>query len=169
MATKAQISLEHYLSMSFDGPDCEYLDGEIVERNVGENPHSLAQLRLSIFFGNLSKTLPFHPRPEIRLRISPTRYRVVDLAVFAGDAPTENVPSTPPAIAIEIVSRDDRYMEIVQKLEEYRQWGVRHVWLVDPWLRKLYTYGESGLGEVPAFHLPEFDVRIPAAEILEGC
>ncbi len=152
--------------MSFDGPDCEYLDGEIVERNLGERPHSQVQLRLSVFFAALGKTRPVHPLPEIRVRVSPTRYRIVDLAVFAGEAPTENVPSRPPLVAIEIVSRDDRHTEIVEKLDEYLRWGVRHVWLVDPWLRKLYVYSSSGLSEVAGYELPEFEARIPAAEIL---
>ena len=29
---------EEYLRTSFDGADCEYLDREIVERNMGEVP-----------------------------------------------------------------------------------------------------------------------------------
>ena len=38
MSTKALMSVEEYLRTSFDGSDCEYLDGEIVERNMGELP-----------------------------------------------------------------------------------------------------------------------------------
>ena len=154
--------------MSFNGPEGEFLDGEIVERNSGENPHSLAQLNLAVIFALLGKTLPLHPRPEIRMQINPTRFRVADLAVYAGDPPAENVPSRPPLVAVEIVSRDDRYTEVIQKLEEYLDWGVAHVWLVDPWLRKTYAYDPAGLSEVPAFHLAEFEVRIAAADVLEG-
>ena len=99
------------------------------------------------------------------MRVAPTRYRIADLAVFAGDAPKENVPSSPPLIVIEIVSRDDRHTEIVKKLAEYRDWGVRHVWLVDPWNRMLCVFSANGLNEVPAFQVPEFNVEISQAEI----
>ena len=33
------MDVEEYLRTSFDGSDCEYLDGEVVERNMGELPH----------------------------------------------------------------------------------------------------------------------------------
>ena len=34
------MDVEEYLRTSFDGSDCEYLDGEVVERNMGELPHA---------------------------------------------------------------------------------------------------------------------------------
>ena len=157
--------MEEYLATSFS-PDREYLDGEIRERNSGENPHSLVQYRLILFFGELARTRPVHPRPELRLPVTPTRYRVADLAVFAGEAPAENVPSRPTLVIVEIVSRDDRYVEILEKLEEYRRWGVRHIGLVDPWLSRLHVYSAQSLTETQAFEIPELDARISAAEIL---
>jgi hypothetical protein len=39
MSTKALVPVED-LRMSFEGPDPEYLDGELVERNLGGKPHS---------------------------------------------------------------------------------------------------------------------------------
>jgi len=32
MSTKVQMDVEEYLRTSFDGSDCEYLDGEIVSQ-----------------------------------------------------------------------------------------------------------------------------------------
>lgn len=166
MAAHTQLSPEEYLRTSFDGADREFLDGEIVERNVGENRHSRAQHRLDCRFGDLSKKLPFYVRPEMRIQIAPRRYRVADLAVYAGKEPVEEVPSDPPLVTIEIVSRDDRYTEVLAKLEEYRQRGVKYIWLVDPWMLKIYVYGAAGLLEVEAFQVPEYSVEIPAAEVL---
>ena len=165
MASKALVPVEQYLRMSFDGPDREYVDGEIVERHVGENPHSKAQLRLILLLSGLRTRSPLHIRPELRLHLAPARYRIPDIAVFRGEEPTEDVPSTPPLVTVEIVSRDDRYTEIIQKLEEYRQWGVPHIWLVDPWLKKSYVFSSSGLTEVAAFELPECNGGIPSSEI----
>jgi len=35
MAASAAISVEEYLSTVYD-PDCEYVDGEVLQRNMGE-------------------------------------------------------------------------------------------------------------------------------------
>ena len=164
MAAQTQISVEEYLRTSFDGPDREYVDGEIVERNVGDYRHSKAQRRLVTLFDRLADNLPLHPLPELRVKLAPKRYRVIDLAVFSGDEPTEDVPSSPPLIAIEILSPDDRFADVLEKFEDYRKWGVPHCWFVDPRSRKIYVYS-AGLSEVPAFRIPEFDVEIPATEI----
>jgi len=91
------------------------------------------------------------------------RYRVADLAVFL-DKPAEQVPSSPPLVAIEILSPDDRFADVLAKLEEYQRWGVTHVWFVDPIGRKLYVYS-AGLSEVSAFRLPEYGVELSAPEI----
>lgn len=80
--------------------------------------------------------------------------------------PAEIVPSQPPLVVIGIVSRDDRHTEVIEKLEEYRRWGVANVRLVDPWLRKTYVHTAYGLREVPAFELPEYSARLNSNEIL---
>src|SRR5689334_19048878 len=46
MASKTLMSVEEYLRTSFDDADCEYLDGEIVERNMGERGHAAVQGQL---------------------------------------------------------------------------------------------------------------------------
>ena len=46
MAT-VQISLEEYLQTSYH-PDCDYVDGEVQERNWGEFDHATVQM----FLGN---------------------------------------------------------------------------------------------------------------------
>ncbi len=165
MATKPLVSVEEYLRTSFDGPDREYVDGEIVERNVGETEHSRAQRRLIEVFYELRKTKPLFACPELRLRLGPRRFRIPDVTVFAPEEPEEAVPSVAPLITIEIVSPDDRLTDIVQKLEEFRVWGVPHVWLVDPATKKLFTYSVAGLLQTPAFQLPEYEAEIPAAGI----
>ena len=53
MAAHTQISLEEYLRTSFEGPDREFLDGEIVERNVGDYWHGKVQACLAALFRSL--------------------------------------------------------------------------------------------------------------------
>jgi hypothetical protein len=42
MATTTQISLSEYLQTT-DHPDCEYVDGELQERNAGKTDQARAQ------------------------------------------------------------------------------------------------------------------------------
>jgi Uma2 family endonuclease len=51
---------------------------------------------------------------------------IADIAIFAGSHPP-SVPETPPLVVVEILSNDDRYLDLMQKLEEYRDGGVPHI------------------------------------------
>jgi hypothetical protein len=48
MSTGTAISLDQYLSSIYE-PDCDYVDGEIEERNVGEWGPSTLQIRIGAF------------------------------------------------------------------------------------------------------------------------
>jgi site-specific DNA-cytosine methylase len=147
------------------GLDCEYVDGEIVERTLPDEPHSRIQWRLSGLIWDVSKTRPGHGRPELRSRVAAPRVRIPDVSIYAGQKPTERVPTKSPLVAIEILSPDNRYSKLMQKFEEYHAWGVRHICLVDPESRKLKIYADGTLSEVPALNIPEFAVQLTAAEI----
>jgi Uma2 family endonuclease len=165
MSTKAAVSIEEYLRTSFEGLDREYVDGEIVERSLPTNSHSKTQCRLGRIFDTFGDTLPLYARVELRSRVSATRVRIPDVSVYSGEEPAEPVPMVPPLIAIEILSPDDRQAKLIAKLEEYRQWGVRHLWLVNPEIRKLHVYEKGALREVDSFEVPEFELRVTATEI----
>lgn len=164
MATHVQVPLEEYLATSYS-PDCDYVDGEVRERNVGEYPHSKVQLNLILLLAPLKAAHRVYPAPELRVKVSPSRYRIADLAVFAGEEPSENVPSQPPLVVVEILSREDRWVDVLEKLDDYQKWGVRHIWLADPWLRRLLVYTGEGFRQVEAFEVPELGVRLSSSEI----
>jgi Uma2 family endonuclease len=164
MGTKMLMSVDEYLHTTFDGADREYLDGEVVERNLGNKSHGRIQGRLIRQLGAYEERTGLYVIPEVRHRVQETRYRIPDVAVFEGE-PEGEVPSTPPLVAIEILSPDDRIGYIVPKLDEYRHWGVRHIWLIDPEDRKLFTYGETGLHETTELRLPNYDIVLTHAEI----
>jgi len=164
MATQTLLSVEEYLRTSFDGTDVEYVDGELVERGMPDDPHSATQVRLIELFHDLRKHKTIYTRTELRVRVSPKRCRVIDVAVFL-EPPSARYPSTPPWVAIEIVSEDDRMSHIIEKFEDYRRWGVAHIWLIDPRLRRLYLYDSSGLREVPALAIPEAGIGFGPAEL----
>ena len=99
------------------------------------------------------------------MKLRTGRYAIPDLAVFWPEEPPR-VPETPPLVVIEILSLDDRLTEVRDKLEEYKAWGVAHVWLVDPHSRRMYTC-ENGLVETQSLKISELGVGITSADIFE--
>ena len=132
MSTKVLMDVEEYLRTSFDGADCEYLDGEIVERNMGELPHSNLQGKLYRLLWQFRQTLGIRVQTEIRIQIHSRRFRVADLAAWRDDNIGTRIPAVPPFLVIEIQSPEDRMVRMVPKIEEYLSIGVEWVWVIDP-------------------------------------
>jgi Uma2 family endonuclease len=159
MPSRLQIAPAEYLSTSFEGTDREYVRGEIVERSMPNYPHGKMQIRLGVKFEQLRESHHLFTCSETRMRLAPDLYRIPDIAVFAGAEPDEQVPSRPPLVVIEIISPDDRYSEVQEKLAEYRQWGVPHIWVVDPDRRTLATYEAGALLPATSLALPDYPLE----------
>jgi Uma2 family endonuclease len=161
MATSTQIPVEEYLRTSYD-PDCEYVDGEVLDRNVGEKTHSKVQKRLMILLGQREVELGIFVLQEWRMQTGQRRYRIPDFLVVAGPEPEEAVLSTPPLICVEILSPEDRMTRMQKKVAEYLAFGVRYVWVLDPASKEAYAYTASGFEKVatvlrtedPAIEIP---------------
>jgi len=155
--------IQEYLGTSFEDLDREYVDGEIVERAPHDQPQSKTQWHLTGLIWDASKNRPLHGYISMRSKVAPTRVRIPDFSIYA-DPPEGQVPSQPALAVIEIVS-DDRFAQLMEKFEEYECWGVPHIWLADPARRCLQKYAHGSLTKVAALEIPEFNVRITAAEI----
>lgn len=170
MATTIRVSPQDYLRMTkeSDRPDSEYVRGEIVERGMPDLVHSGAQKRLIVIFSSMEDLHRVYAFPELRLQLAEDVFRVPDVTVFSGAPPSQLVPDRPPLCVVEIVSRDDRYTELLQKLDEYHRWGVQHIWVVDPWLERLSVYDGSDLRQIAELGLPGTDRRITIRELIRG-
>jgi Uma2 family endonuclease len=93
-----------------------------------------------------------------------TRFRLALLPVLRVQIEPDLFRSS---IAIEIGSPDDRYNDLMPRLEDYRRWGVPNVWLVDPFLKRRYEYTDAGVLQHPSFRLPEFDFKITSQELFK--
>ena len=143
MTTKILMDVEEYLRTSFDGSDCEYLDGEIVERNMGELPHADVQGNLYRLLQRLRTTLGIRVALEIRIQIHSRRYRVADLAVWRGDDIGTRIPTVPPFLVVEVLSAEDRMVRMLPKIQEYLSIGVEWVWVVDPAEKSALLYSQK--------------------------
>jgi Uma2 family endonuclease len=65
-------------------------------------------------------------------------------------------------VAIEIVSPDDRYSEMLEKLAEYQEWGVANIWVIDPHRRTLAVYQDEALRTVPGLALASYPFELSA-------
>ena len=164
MATKTLISSDEYLRTSFEDPEPDYVEGEVVERPVPNYLHSRIQVRLSRAFTQWEDRGQLFAASEIRLRVAPDRFRVADFVLFSSEQ-TELIPGDPPYAVVEIVSPDDRYEEIMSKLADYEQAGVEFVFVVDPPLRKLSRYSRGDLFNLAALELPGYQAVIPVDSI----
>ena len=168
MLAKTQIGVEEYLALAFsDRPEPDYVHGEVVERALPTPIHSQIQGALIVLLAALAQRAKLILLPELRVRIEPRLFRVVDLAVYRDRRPEGRYATEPAFIAIEIVSPDDKYYNLTQRLEDYRRWGVPHVWLIDPWLKRLYEYTEAGLLQRAGLAAPEIEFAVTAGQIFQ--
>jgi len=160
------ISVSEYLSTSYR-PDCDYVDGEVLERNLGERDHSKLQKRLILFFGNREDQWRVHVFPEQRVQVARTRFRVPDVCVVAGVEPEEQIFTKPPMVCIEILSPEDTMTRMQDRINDYLAFGVSHVWVLDPNTKRAYDYTAAGMREAKDGVLRTDDplVAVPLAEI----
>jgi Uma2 family endonuclease len=165
MGAKTAIPAGEYLHTSFPDVDREYRDGELVERTMPDYLQGRTQLLLGVFFEALRRKLSVYACSETRMKLREDLYLIPDVAVFWPSEPAL-LPNSPPLVAIEVLSPDDRLTAVREKLQEYRAWGVPHVWLVDPHSRRLYTC-DIRLIEVTSFTIPELGVQLGPSEIFD--
>src|SRR6266567_5952112 len=106
VSTGTVVTLSEYLATSYR-PDREYLDGELLERNVGEWDHSRLQMLLSRYLSNREKQWGILVVPEQRVQVKATRFRVPDISVLTGPPPAGPIIVDPPFLCIEILSPRD--------------------------------------------------------------
>ena len=159
MATKALITPQQYLSTQFER-EPELVHGELVERPLPNLIHGRTQQRLAVHLDGVGYCCT-----EVRMRLSEDLYRIPDVAVFEGTGPTEAVPTAPPLLVVEISSPDDRLDAMLQKLDEYRTWGVRHIWLIEPERQRIHVYDQGSLTAVSRLELAEFGFSVTAQEL----
>jgi Uma2 family endonuclease len=141
------VPLEEYLSTVYE-PDCEYDDGVVMERNLGEFEHAYLQIILGTIFTVNMEAWGVFGLTEQRVQIRPRKYFVPDVCVLRLGAATDDILRHPPLIAIEILSPEDTIPRAAKKAAEYFQFGVEHIWVIDPRDRCAYRETATGLERV---------------------
>lgn len=163
MATATQLPLEQYLATSYR-PDCDYIDGEIEERNLGEREHAGVQAAIAAWFFPRTKAWNMQVLVEQRVRVSPSRVRIPDICLVSLDLPYEKVITAPPVAIVEILSPEDRVARYNERLEDYRRMGVANIWVVDPEERRGFDWN-AGWQENTRFNAQQGPVFLDLAEV----
>ncbi|MDZ4798612.1 MAG: Uma2 family endonuclease [Bryobacteraceae bacterium] len=124
------VSVEEYLRTEYE-PRCEYVDGELKPKSMAGDDHSSLQMWLILALARVERELGLVVRPERHIRIGNSRVRIPDIAVFLS---VDKTPAavTPPLLTIEIVSPDETFAELDEKLTDHLAMGTQTAILADP-------------------------------------
>ena len=127
------LSIEEYLRTSFH-PDCDFVDGEVRERNVGMRRHSYALGAIGSWFIQRRQDPGLAALCALRVRVHPSRVLIPDVVVSEMPLPEEEVFTSPPYLC-EVMSPDDTFAALQERLDEYLKFGVTNVWVIDPFYK----------------------------------
>ena len=162
MAPATLVSASEYLATSYR-PDCDLVDGKLIERNMGEYDHSKLQAVLIIWFGRHLNEWNIDVLPEQRVQVAHDRFRIPDICIVSRDQPIEQIITHPPLICIEILSKDDSLRSLQARVDDYLNFGVSNIWILDPVSRHAYICDRTGFHE-PQSHVlevPQTPISIP--------
>lgn len=172
------ISGEELLAMGDIGP-CELIDGRIMPMSPTGGEHSYLESFISAELTHFVKPtkLGWVLTGEVGIytRRNPDRVRGADIAfiskVRSPRRPARGFLTVAPELVVEIMSPDDRWQDVRQKIEEYLAIGVLWVWIVEPDNRAVLIFeagaemrplGETdtlqGHGILAGFELPLTDL-----------
>jgi Uma2 family endonuclease len=168
MAVTTQVSVDEYLRTSYD-PDCEYVDGEVLDRNVGELDHGLVQKKLLVYLASREKKLCIFVIQEQGLQLNGRHYRVPDLMILAGGKPAEQIITRPPIVCIDVLSPEDQMSRMQKKIADYLAFGVRYVWVLDPKTKQAFSYTPEGMRVIQdgVLRTSAPAIEIPLGEIFD--
>ena len=148
MGVGTLISEEEYLHTSYE-PDCDFEDGVLVERNVGTKDHGRLQAKLIAYFYAREESWDIHVFLEQRIKIRAGKYMLPDVCIVSGAEPEHQVFQAPPLLVIEILSPDDRHIRVNRKVQQWREFGVPYVWVIDPETLENELHDDRGRRSLP--------------------
>src|SRR5580698_1814973 len=99
MASSVLVPVSKYLNSMYH-PDCDYLDGELKKRNVGEQPHAELQAILTRIFGTHRQDWAVRVLIEQRVQVSEMRFRIPDICVLHRHDPKDRIATGLPCFAL---------------------------------------------------------------------
>ena len=166
MAVGISIPVEEYLRTVYR-PDCDYVDGEVVERNLGEQSHGRLQGSIVRWLWDRESKHRFRTLPEVRLQVRKDRFRIPDIMLIPLEASREKIIVSAPLLCIEVLSPEDTKPRILKRIGEYFDMGVPTCWMVDPETGEAWIVAPGELTKVTDGILRAGEIELPLADVLE--
>jgi Uma2 family endonuclease len=164
MATTTFVPVEVYLHSSYE-PDAEYVDGTIEERAAGEYDHASWQNAIQVWFQQHAKEWNIRVRPELRVQVAKSRFRVPDVTVLDRNQPIEQIITHAPVAVFEILSPEDTHSRLMRKLADYEGMGIPQIWVIDPKAASFHRYRNDELTKSHQFEEPSKGIRFDLDEL----
>ncbi len=139
------LTLEEWAAMDEDEPG-ELVDGRLEEEEVSSAVHEIVVMWLGRVLGNWLGEQGWILGSDAKYAVGDDRGRKPDITVYLPGRnqkiPRNGALSTPPDIAVEVVSstpRDER-RDRIEKMAEYASFGIRYYWILDPRLQSLEVW-----------------------------
>lgn len=166
MGATTLISVEDYLRTSYR-PDCDFVEGEILERNVGKTKHGFAQFEIGAWIRARKDLLRLQPLTEVRMRVAAGKFRIPDVLVCEIPVPDEQVFTEPPYLCVEVMSPEDTISSMQDRLDDYIQFGVPNIWVIDPWKHRGWSITANGWAAQPdTMRTADGRIVMPLADVL---
>ena len=165
MSVSYMVTVKEYLSTGYR-PDCDYVDSAVLERNLGEYDHGRLQGAIFAHYWSRRKEWGLQPVPGQRVQVAPTRFRVTDVCVVAGE-PDGQIFRKPPFTCVEVLSKDDRIAEMQERVEDGLGFGVPYFWILDPRKRTAYQSTPRGIREVHQLVTENPTTGVPVEALFE--
>jgi Uma2 family endonuclease len=115
---------------------------------VGEFDHASWQLAILHWFLQHAGEWNIRVRPELRVQVTPTNFRVPDVTVFDRDHPIEQILTRPPIAVFEVLSPEDTMPRMLRKLADYERMGIPNIFVIDTEGPLLYQYRHGSLDRI---------------------
>jgi Uma2 family endonuclease len=141
MATQTRlVSADQFFAMPDDGFSHELVRGEVITMSLPGGRHGKIASRIVRLLGNYTDPRNLgdvYPEVGFLIERNPDTVRGPDVAVVAREKLSRIVDHTKfipfaPDLAVEVVSPNDRAVEVQEKAEMWIEHGARLVWVVDP-------------------------------------
>ena len=162
------VTVQEYLTTSYEA-DREYVDGELLERHSGEQPHSRVHGTVASLLFRHEREAGVRVLMSQRVQVSPTRFRVPDVCAILASDPRDPIVRHPPFLCVEILCRLDTPARLNEKLSDYFHLGVRYVWVLDPLARRAFCYTPCEMHEVldGFLRISDPNIAVPLADAFE--
>lgn len=135
----------------------------------GDRFHAALQAKLAAHIESQGKRWGVRAYISLSVRLKRDWYPIPDVCVYAEPGFEGRYPETPPLLWVEILSHDDRMVDVLAKANELIANAVPYVWIIDPNTLESQLHTADGIMAVPekTLRLPGSEIVIPLLRVVE--